>query len=79
MLNGGLGICGEVDEQPELAASKAEVVHQLSTMFLCQCLHRLDLDYDLPITMEVGDVGLFDRLSFVEDAEFLLGVKRNVA
>ena len=79
MLNGGLGICGEVDEQPELAASKAEVVHQLSTMLLCQCLHSLDLDYDLPITMEVGDVRLFDRLSFIEDAEFLLGVKRNAA
>ena len=41
LLNGGLGICGEVDEQPELAASKAEVVHQPTTTFLCQCLHRL--------------------------------------
>ena len=41
LLTGGLGICGEVDEQPELAANRAEVVHQPTTTFLCQCLHRL--------------------------------------
>ena len=79
LLDNRLGICSKIDKQSEFTTGKTKIVQQLSTMFLCQCLHGLDLDNDLPIAVEVGDVRFLYRHALVDDTQLLLCVERYAA
>ena len=76
LLDNGFGICAEIDEQTKLAAGKSKIVHELRAVFFCQSFNGLDLDYDLPVTVEVGNICFLNRHALVKDAKLLLCVER---
>ena len=76
LLDNGFGICAEIDEQTKLAAGKSKIVHELRAVFFCQSFNGLDLDYDLPVTVEVGNICFLDGHALVKDAKLLLCVER---
>ena len=66
------GIRGKVHEQAHFHVRQPEIVHQLGTMLGRQFGNCLDLNYDLPVAIKVGDICFLNRCAFVKDAKLLL-------
>lgn len=49
-----LGIGAEVDEEPEFATRKFEVIVDLCEVFVSQLIHNLKLYDDLAVTPQIG-------------------------
>lgn len=64
-----LGVVAEVDQEPELLASRLQLVDHLRTVFVGQFLDRLDLEDDLAEAQEIRLVLLFQRLSLVLESK----------
>ena len=55
------GVMAEVDEEPDLDAGSAQVIHKLRAMLIGQGADRLDFDDHLAQADQVRPVGLPER------------------
>src|SRR5579859_1539332 len=67
----------EVDQEPYAEAGCFQVVEHLGFLFPGQLIEGFQLDNDIVIADEVGDVLLFELVAFVSNRQSLLADKRN--
>lgn len=78
-LDGDARVGAEVYEEAELTSGDAQVVENLTTMFVGKVIDGLQLEDDLIIAENIGNVGLLNGFALVEDRKLSFGFERDAA